>query len=368
MRLTDSEPGVPASATTDDDTTADDATTANDDATEARSVTARRRLLGLLATGVALAVCCALSLAIGSQRLSLEEVVAALGGAGGEAGTIVWDLRVPRTVLGVIVGSTLGVAGAIMQAFTRNPLADPGILGVNAGAAFAVAAGAAAFGVTSLSGTIWFAFVGAMVATVAVYLIGSVGPGGPDPLRITLAGVAVGAFLGGVTSGITLLLPAVFDRMRGWNAGSIASVPSDLFAGVVPFAVLGLVLAFAVAKPLNAIALGDDLAVALGSRVVTTRVVSIVSATLLCAAATAAAGPIGFVGLMVPHAVRWFTGPDQRWILLGSAVTAPVLVLASDIVGRLVLHSGELPVGIVTAFVGAPVLIALARRRRASGL
>ncbi|ALJ18562.1 iron chelate uptake ABC transporter family permease subunit [Microbacterium sp. No. 7] len=350
-------------------TTADDApATAVSAAAETIGALRRRRALGFAVTLVVLVVCCLLSLAIGSQRLSLAEVVDALSGAPGDAGTIVRDMRVPRTVLGVLVGAALGVAGALMQAFTRNPLADPGILGVNAGAAFAVAVGAAAFGLTSLSGTIWFAFAGAVVATVAVYFIGTAGRGAPDPLRITLAGIAIGAFLGGVTSGVSLLLPQVFNRMRGWNAGSIASVPADLMNGIVPFIVVGLVLAFLVAKPLNAVALGDELAAALGSRVVTTRVVSIVASTLLCAGATAAAGPIGFVGLMVPHVVRWFTGPDQRWIFAGSAVAAPVLVLASDIVGRLVLSSGELPVGIVTAFVGAPVLIVLVRRRKASGL
>ncbi|WP_127792603.1 iron chelate uptake ABC transporter family permease subunit [Agromyces sp. LHK192] len=328
----------------------------------------RRRLLGFAITLAALVICCALSLAIGSKHLPLDQVIAALQGATGEAGTIVRDLRVPRTLLGLLVGAALGVAGAVMQAFTRNPLADPGLLGVNAGAALAVVLGAAAFGLSSLSGTVWFAFAGALVATFAVYAIGSAGRGGPEPLRITLAGVAVGAFLGGVTSGITLLLPEVFDLMRGWNAGSISVTPLGLTMTIAPFIVVGLIVAFAVAKPLNAVALGDDLAVALGSRIVPTRIASIVAVTLLCGAATAAAGPIGFLGLMVPHVVRWFTGPDQRWILAGSAVAAPVLLLASDIVGRVILPSGELPVGIVTAFIGAPVLIVLVRRRSVSAL
>ena len=338
------------------------------EAGRALAATRRRRALGFAVAVAALLVCGVLSLAIGSKGLSVDQVIAALGGAPGEAGTIVRELRVPRTILGVLVGAALGIAGGLMQAFTRNPLADPGILGVNAGAAFAVAAGAAAFGVTSLSGTVWFALLGAVIATFAVYAIGATGQGGPDPLRVTLAGVAIGAFLGGMTSGITLLLPEVFNRMRGWNAGSISAVPGDLIPAVLPFLVVGFALAAVVAGPLNAIALGDELAVALGSRVVRTRILSVVAVTLLCGTATAAAGPIGFVGLMVPHAVRWFTGPDQRWILAGSAVAAPVLLLSSDIVGRLVMRGGELPVGIVTAFVGAPVLIALVRRRKASGL
>ncbi|QAY71996.1 Fe(3+)-siderophore ABC transporter permease [Agromyces protaetiae] len=341
---------------------------ASGEARRAIAAVRRRRALGFALVVAALAACCVASLAIGSKGLSIDEVLAAIGGSADEAGTIVRELRVPRTILGIAVGAALGVAGAVMQAFTRNPLADPGILGVNNGAALAVVIGAAAFGMTSLTGTVWFAFAGAIVATFAVYAIGATGRGGPDPLRLTLAGVAIGAFLSGITSGITLLLPDVFNRMRGWNAGSVGVAPLELTLGILPFIAVGLVLAFAVAKPLNAVALGDELAVALGSKVVRTRVVSIVAVTLLCGAATAAAGPIGFVGLMVPHAVRWFTGPDQRWIFAGSAVAAPVLLVASDVLGRVVLPSGELPVGIVTAFVGAPVLIALVRRRKASAL
>lgn len=359
MRLTDSELAPAAAVQT---------SAAAENARAAIRVTARRRALGFALTAGVLVLCILCSLAFGSKDLSLAQIVGGLTGADPEASTIIADLRIPRTALGILVGAALGIAGALMQAFTRNPLADPGILGVNAGAAFAVAAGAAAFGITTLSGTIWFALAGAVVTTFAVWAIGAAGRGGTDPLRVTLAGVAIGAFLSGVTSGITLLLPEVFDRMRGWNAGSIAATPPEQLGWMLPFLALGFALAFTVAKPLNAVALGDELATSLGSRVVRTRVLAIVSATLLCAAATASAGPIGFVGLMVPHAVRWFTGPDQRWIFAGSAVAAPVLVLASDVVGRVALSSGELPVGIVTAFVGAPVLILLVRRRGASAL
>ncbi|WP_240773764.1 iron ABC transporter permease [Plantibacter sp. M259] len=316
----------------------------------------------------ALAFCVAVSLVLGSKDLSIEQIAGGLSGTDPDAATIMFTLRGSRTVLGIIVGAALGMAGALMQAFTRNPLADPGILGVNAGAAFAVAVGGAVFGITSLAGTVWFALCGAMVTTVAVWAIGAAGRGGPDALRITLAGVAIGAVLSGFTTGITLLSPDVLDRMRGWNAGTISNTPFDQFRWLLPFLAFGFVLALLVAKPLNSLALGDDLALSLGASVVRTRVLAVVAATLLCAAATAAAGPIAFVGLMVPHAVRWFTGPDQRWILAGSVLTAPVLLLASDIGGRLVLASGELPVGVVTAFVGGPVLIALVRRTGASAL
>ena len=342
-------------------------TDALDEAATALRAMRRRRALGIILATLTLALCCVLSLAVGSERLPLDRVWGALTGHDPGAALIVIEQRIPRTLLGGLVGAGLGTAGAVMQAFTRNPLADPGILGVNAGAALAVAGSAAVFGFTSLGTNIWFAFIGAVCTTFVVYLIG-LATGGPDPLRLLLAGVAVGAFLSGITSAIVLLLPRVFDEMRGWSAGSIANVPPGSFGTVTPFIVIGLVLALVIAKPLNTLALGDELATALGSRITSIRILSILSVTLVCAAATAAAGPIGFIGLMVPHVVRWFTGPDQRWIICGSMVAASSLLLASDILGRVALRNGELPVGIVTAFVGAPILIILVRRRKASGL
>ncbi|MFT3662973.1 MAG: iron chelate uptake ABC transporter family permease subunit [Gordonia sp. (in: high G+C Gram-positive bacteria)] len=276
--------------------------------------------------------------------------------------------RVSRTVLGVLVGLALGVAGALIQAMTRNPLADPGILGVNAGAAFFVALAVGVFGLTTIWTNIWFAFLGAIVATALVYLVGSRGVAGSTPVRLTLAGVAIGALLGGVTVGLVLLDPVAFDQMRAWNAGSIAGRPLDVPTAVLPFILLGVLLSAFVARPLNAVALGDDLARSLGADVLRTRVIGIVAVTLLCGAATAAAGPIGFIGLMIPHVCRWIVGPDQRWILLYTLVSAPLLLLASDILGRVILADSEVPVGVVTAFLGAPVLIALVRRSKASGL
>lgn len=316
---------------------------------------------------VALALACVASIALGSQRLSLGEVWGGLVTGEGDTGTIVHDLRIPRTMIGLAVGAALGIAGALIQGYTRNPLADPGILGVNAGAGLGIVVGIGSFGVANASGYIWFAFAGAVAATVLVYFIGSVGRRGPDPLRTTLAGVALGAVLGGVAAGIGLLNPRVFDSVRFWNAGSLQALPPDVL-DVLPFMLAGLVLAFWLTPSLNALALGDDLATALGSRVVRTRILAIVAVTLLCGAATAAAGPIGFIGLMVPHAVRWLVGPHQTWIFVGTVIAAPLLLLVADVVARLALPSGELPVGIVTAFVGAPVLIALVRRRKASAL
>lgn len=281
---------------------------------------------------------------------------------------VIWDLRIPRTIVALVVGSSLGIAGALIQALTRNPLADPGILGVNSGAAFAVAIGIGAFGVTSISGYIWFAFAGALLVTVAVYAIGSAGRGGADPLRLVLAGVALGAVLGGLTSALTLLDPGTFDKMRGWGAGTVVGRSLDDVAPVLPFLLLGAIIAILMARPLNAIALGEDLAASLGAHILRTRIFVVIAVTLLAGGATAIAGPIGFIGLMVPHVARWIVGPDQRWILPYTLVLSPLLLIVADLFGRLLMRPAEIPVGIVTAFVGAPVLIILIRRRKVSGL
>ncbi|SFC22053.1 iron chelate uptake ABC transporter family permease subunit [Devosia psychrophila] len=322
----------------------------------------------LLAIAVLLCVILA-SIAVGSKDIALGTVFEALFAYNdSDDHAIILALRVPRTLMGLTVGAALGVAGALIQALTRNPLADPGVLGVNAGAAFFVVLAVGLLGITAIQGYIWFAFLGAIVTTVVVYLVGSAGRNGATPVRLTLAGVAIGAVLGGVSAGIALLNPATFDRMRQWNAGSLVAPGYETLWSVLPFILLGLAIAIAMARRLNAVALGDDLAAALGANMRRTRGFVVLAVTLLAGGATAAAGPIGFVGLMVPHVARWIAGPDQRWILAFTIVLSPVLLLTADVVGRLVMRPGELQVGIVTAFVGAPVLILLARRRKVSGL
>lgn len=311
-----------------------------------------------------------LSIAVGSKDIPLPTVIEALFAYNdaNDDHAIIMALRVPRTLLGLLVGAALGLSGALIQALTRNPLADPGILGVNAGAAFAVTIGVGFFGVGTISGYVWFAFAGAIGATVLVYAVGSVGRGAATPIRLTLSGIAVGAVLSGISSGLALLDPETFDRLRFWNAGSLGVTGFDPVFAVAPFLIVGMLLALVVARPLNAIALGDDLATSLGANIARTRAIVVVAVTLLAGAATAAAGPISFVGLMVPHVARWLIGPDQRWIVAFTILLSPILLLSADIVGRVVMRPGELQVGIVTAFVGAPVLILLARRRKVSGL
>lgn len=328
-----------------------------------------QRLFWLLVAGAVLVIVVILGIAVGSRDIPLATVVDALFHYNdSDDHAIVMTLRLPRTLLGLLTGAALGISGALIQALTRNPLADPGILGVNAGASFFVALAVGYFGVTSIGSYIWFAFAGAVVATVLVYAIGSVGRGAATPIRLTLAGVAIGAVLSGVTTGLTLLNPVAFERLRFWNAGSLTAPGFETIIVVSPFILVGLALALAVSRPLNAVALGDDLAASLGANIVRIRVLVVIAVTLLAGAATAAAGPIAFVGLMVPHVARWISGPDQRWIAAFTIVLAPILMIVSDILGRIVMRPGELQVGIVTAFVGAPVLILLARRRKVSAL
>ncbi len=325
----------------------------------------RRRVLGLLVLGGLLAVACVAGVAVGAKAVPLDHVWQALvAPTGTEDDIVVRSLRIPRTLLGVLVGAALGLAGALIQGHTRNPLADPGLLGVNAGAALAVVVGIYAFGVTSLYGYVWFAFAGAMVAAVAVFVLGSTGRGGPTPVTLALAGAAVTALLAALTSAVILVDVRTLDAYRFWSVGSLAGRDVDVTGQVVWFLGAGAFLALASAPALNALALGDDVARSLGHPVLRTRIVGIVAITLLAGGATAACGPIAFVGLVVPHVVRVFTGPDHRWLLPTSALAGAVLLVAADVVGRVVARPGELQVGIVLALVGGPFFVWLVRRRK----
>jgi iron complex transport system permease protein len=326
---------------------------------------ATTRAAGLALAVLVLAGAALLSLALGARSIPLGEVVDALRfGGSTENAAVVTDIRVPRTVLGLAVGVALGVAGALMQALTRNPLADPGLLGVNAGAAAAVVVAIGLLGVTGSTAYVWFAFLGAAVASVAVYAIASAGHGGSTPVRLALAGTALTAAPTAVIYGIALTDDRLLQQYNLWSVGALGGRGRTELAAAVPFIVVGVLAAVALARPLNALALGDDSARSLGARVGMIRVGGAVAITLLCGAATAAAGPIVFIGLVVPHMVRALTGPDQRWVLPLTLVVAPVLLLTADVIGRVIDPPGEIAVGVVSAFLGAPVFIALVRGRR----
>ncbi|GHG54249.1 ABC transporter permease [Flavimobilis marinus] len=325
--------------------------------------------LGLLGAAVLVVGVALLSVAVGARQVPLADAWAALTAF--EPGNVDHEAvrsRVPRTVVGLIVGAALGLAGALMQGMTRNPLADPGILGINAGASVAVVLGITFFSVASPSAYVWFAFAGAALAAVVVYLVASMGREGATPVKLALAGACVTAAL---TSALTALLithTSELDVFRFWQVGSLGGRGLDVVAAVGPYAAVGAVIALASGRVLNGLSLGDDVARGLGQRVGASRVAAGVGVVLLCGSATAAAGPIAFVGLTVPHIARAITGPDYRWILAWSALLGPVLVLVADVVGRVVALPGQLQVGVVTAVIGAPVFIALVRRRKVSEL
>lgn len=325
--------------------------------------------LWIAGTILLLIVIVVLSILVGANQLSPQTVLDALRGHGtDEANYVVWTQRVPRTVAGLMVGAALGVAGALVQSFTRNPLADTGLLGVNAGAAFFVAVGIVFFGISSPSSYVWLACLGALALTAIVYTIGSAGGEVAGPVRLTMAGVALGAAFSGLTTGLSLSHPDAFERMRGWSAGSLLERDFGVLVPIAPFLICGLALAAWVAPGLNSISLGADVARSQGVNLRRTQALVLIAVTLLAGGATAIAGPLVFVGLVVPHIVRWSVGVDQRKIILGSLLVGPGLVLLSDIVGRFAVLPSEMPVGVVTALVGAPLLIGLVRRTQATGL
>lgn len=330
------------------------------------SVTDRdlRRRYGLILLSLLLAATVMASLMLGAKPIAPQIVWHSLMGTlQGADSTIITQARLPRTLAGIVAGMALGSASAVIQALTRNPLADPGILGINAGASFAIVVSISLFGINSMEAWLGSAWIGVLFASLMVWIIGTLSGGRVNPLRLTLAGVALHAVLSGMTSSISLLDPQAFDQLRMWEAGTLDIRSLHNVALATPAIVLGIGLALLIGRMLNTLSMGEDLATALGSRVVLTRTVAIIAVMLLCGSATALVGPIGFIGLMTPHIVRWWTGPDQRWIVLYSLLFAPILLLSADIVGRL-LVTGELRVSVVTAFIGAPMLIWLVRRRQ----
>ncbi|MBQ1095332.1 iron ABC transporter permease [Streptomyces sp. b94] len=332
--------------------------------TEAR----RRRVVGLGALAVLLVVAAAASLAVGARALSPAEVWHGLFAAPDsdqrltEIRLIVRTVRVPRTVLAVVAGIALGIGGALIQGYTRNPIADTGLLGVNSGASFAVVSGIALFGFTNPFQYVWFAFLGAAVAGVVVFGLSSIGRGAGNPLTLALAGQGVTVFLAAMTTAVALTDKASLNALRFWNAGSVAGVGFGVIWPVTGFVAVGLALALTTLPAINLLNLGDDVARGLGVNIALSRTVGIVAITLLAGAATAACGPIAFIGLMVAHVARYLTGPDYRWLVPYAGLLGAVVLLVCDIVGRLVVRPGELDAGVLVALLGAPFFAALVWR------
>lgn len=321
-----------------------------------------RATLGWLGAVVILGLAVAASLFLGARLLSPIEVVRALtAGDATTATLVVADLRLPRTLLGLLAGAGLAVAGAVMQGITRNPIASPSVLGINAGASFAVVAAVYLFGVTGAVGYAGFALLGAAVAAVVAYALATAGAAS-SPTRLALAGAVIATMLSAWTTTVLVLSGRTLEEARHWLAGSLVSRGTDVLAVSAPLIGLGLVLALALSRSLDALALGDEQAASLGVHPTRIRLWGALAVVLLAGASVAAAGPIAFVGLAVPHAVRLVTGGDHARLLPACALAGPVLLLGADVLGRLVARPAELEVGIVTAVIGAPVLIALARR------
>jgi len=322
------------------------------------------RLAWLAAVAAALLLLCAASVAFGNRIVSLDELLAGLGGDASGFGQAAVIQRVPRTVLSVIVGAALALAGVAMQAVTRNPLADPGILGISGGAALAVVSGIAFLGLANPTAQIALAIAGAAVAAVFVYFVGSLGGGGATPLKLALAGAATAAAFASLVSAILLPRVDVMTTFRFWQIGGTGGATWDRIGLLIPFVVVGAIICLVTARGLNSLALGDDVATGLGEHVLRTRLVAWVGAVVLCGAATAVAGPIAFVGLVVPHLCRLLVGTDHRWLLPFSALAGAGLLVAADVLGRVVARPDEIEVGIITAVVGAPFFIWVVRRQK----
>jgi iron complex transport system permease protein len=328
----------------------------------------RVRAIWVGAAVVALLTLVGLSVAVGSREVSWSDIVAGLGGSHDGLGAAAVAKRVPRTLLAMLAGAALAVAGAVMQGVTRNPLADPGILGVNMGASLAVLAGIVALRLVAPEHYIWVAIAGAGLAAVFVYAVGSLGRDGATPLKLALAGAATSAALASFITAVVLPLNDVAGTFRSWQVGGVGGASFAVIGQVLPFLVVGFLVSVGSARALDSLALGDDLAAGLGERVALARATAALGAVVLCGAATAVAGPIAFVGLVVPHLCRLLIGVDHRWLLPFSALVGAALLTASDVVGRIIARPSEIDVGIITALIGAPVFIHIVRRQRVRAL
>lgn len=325
---------------------------------------ARRRIVWTAAALVALVLAVLLSLTVGARAIAPSAVLDALvhGGHSDDA-EVIRGLRLPRTLVGLMVGAALALAGTVLQGITRNPIADPGILGISQGASVGVVLAIAFAGIHTLTGYVWFAFAGAALASVAVYAVASSGRGGATPVKLALGGAAINALLVSVTTAVLTTKASAMDEFRFWQVGSLSGRDTHIVGQIWPFLVVGVLLVLSVARGLDALALGEGVAKGLGQRVATVRIVGGLGATVLTGVGVAAAGPIAFIGLAVPHIARAVVGSDHRWVLPMAALIGPVMLLVSDTVGRVVFPPSEVPAGVMTALIGVPFLVTLVRRK-----
>jgi iron complex transport system permease protein len=275
---------------------------------------------------------------------------------------IIQDTRIPRALIAAAVGSSLAVAGTIMQGLTSNPLASPSIFGINAGASFFVVLGVSFLGITSLNLFTWLAFLGAAIAAVIVYLLGSLGSDGLTPIKLTLAGAAIAALFSSLTQGMLTLNEQALDQVLFWLAGSVQGRDLEILTSVIPYLIVGWVCSLFIGSKMNVLTMGEDVAKGLGQRTLLVKIFGAIIIVLLAGGAVAVAGPIGFIGIIIPHVTRWLVGFDYRWVIPYSAILGAMLLLLADIGARYIIMPAEVPVGVMTAFIGAPFFIYIARR------
>ncbi|NMD39051.1 MAG: iron ABC transporter permease [Christensenellaceae bacterium] len=329
----------------------------------------KRVVVGFVISTISLFLCVIFSLAIGARYVPIADVISAIKDKSIETfDAIVVRERIPRTIFSLMTGAALGLAGVLMQSITRNPIADPSILGVNSGAAFFVVCGIAFFNISTAYEYIVLAMLGAAVTAVFVYGIGSVGRGGATPIKLALAGTAAATALSSLTSIIMMPKDRVMDSFRFWQIGSVSGANYEKIIVFIPFLLAGIVFSILLSSHLNILALGDDKATGLGIKPVQIRLFSAIAGVFLCGAATALAGPIGFVGLMVPHMMRLLFTNDMRVLVPMSALGGAIYLTFSDIIGRILGGIGELEVGIVTAILGGPIFIIIAMKAKVKSL
>ena len=323
----------------------------------------RRHVTWVCALLGVMALAAFLSIAFGAREVGLGDVLSALSGHLESIEAAAAASRIPRTLLAILAGAALGLSGGAMQGITRNPLADPGILGINAGSSLAIVTGIAVFGINDGYSYIGSSILGAAFAAALVYAIASLGRGGATPLKLALAGAATSAAMSALATAIVLPRNDISGLVRSWHMGGVGGATFAQIMPVLPFLLIGMLLVLFSARKLNLLALGDEMAAGLGEKVAHIRLVSALGALLLCGATTSVCGPIGFVGLVVPHFCRLLVGSDYRWLLPFSALSGAILLTLADVTGRLIARPTELDVGIVTAFIGAPVFIWIVRRQ-----
>ncbi|MBD2165575.1 iron ABC transporter permease [Calothrix membranacea FACHB-236] len=321
-------------------------------------------LAGLILGILILLTCLVYSVTLGAAEIPIKKILESfILFDGSYEHLVIQTVRLPRSLIALLVGSALAVSGALMQGLTRNPLADPGILGIESGAALAVVTTIFVFGSPSLSVLTIVAFLGAGVTAMLVYILGSLGKGGATPLNLTVAGAALTALISSVMTGILIVSQRTLEEIRFWLAGSLAGRDINILLSALPFVVIGLVVAFALGRQITTMSLGEDIAKGLGQQTGWVKIATAIAVVLLAGSSVSLAGPVGFIGLVVPHIVRFFIKADYRWILPYSAIVGATLLLVADVAARVLLKPQELPVGVMTALIGAPFFVYLAKSK-----